>query len=440
MRRLIERLRHFYEETLWRLDGSSLSGPARLGLRAARITWVVARDIADGQLTLRAMSLVYTTLLSLVPLLAVSFSVLKAFGAHNQIEPFLRHFLLPLGPKGDEITNRIIQFVDNTQVGVLGAFGLAFLLYTVVALIQKIERTFNDTWHVRNDRPLARRFSDYLSVLLVGPVLVFSAMGITASLTSSAVVQYLAGIEPFGTLVETASRLIPYVLVGAAFTFIYVFVPNTRVRVKAAALGALVAAVLWVTLGWAFASFIATSGRYTAIYSAFATLILFMIWLYLSWMILLVGGTVAFYVQHPEFMGPERGAPTLSARSRERLTLMVMERIASAFSNDRAAPDADSLVSGLGVPPGVVNDVVGTLSRAELIKATASEPAGWMPARPLEHIATLDVLEAARTAGGDSRLDPDRLGGSPAVRKLAESLHDARGKALEGHTVADWME
>jgi membrane protein len=223
---------------------------------------------------MRAMSLVYTTLLSLVPLLAVSFSVLKAFGVQNQLEPALLNFLAPLGPKGAELTATIIGFVDNMRVGVLGSVGLALLLYTVVSLIQKVERAFNYTWHVSHNRRFVERFSDYLSVLLIGPVLMFSALGATASILNTSLVLSMAKIPVLGWIIDTGGTLLPYFFAIAAFTFVYVFVPNTRVRLGPAVVGAIVAGVLWQSIGWGFAFFMVGSTNYAAIYSGFAILIL----------------------------------------------------------------------------------------------------------------------------------------------------------------------
>ena len=153
------------------------------------------RDVTNGQLTLWAMSLVYTTLLSFVPLLALSFSVLKAFGVHNQVTPMLHRLLAPLGANADELSQRIIQFIDNTNVGVLGSVGLALLLYTVVSLVQKIEESFNFIWHVSEPRSITDRFSLYLSVLLVGPILVFAAIGITAAALNIEIVREFLALE-----------------------------------------------------------------------------------------------------------------------------------------------------------------------------------------------------------------------------------------------------
>ncbi len=272
-----------------------------------RIGYVVVRDLGDGMLTLRAMSLVYTTLLSMVPLLAISFFVLKGFGVHNQIEPFLRNVLAPLGEEGLEISARIIEFVENVEVGVLGLVGFILLFYTVVSLMQKIERAFNFTWHITQSRSFAQRFRDYLSVVVVGPVLVFASLGITGSLMNNSVVEALSAMVLVGDAIEIAGRLVPYLMIVGAFTFIYIFMPNTKVKFRSALTGGIVAGVLWNTAGWVFASFIVASTTYTVIYSTFATLIMFMIWLYLGWLILLVGASIAFYDQHPEHIGARRG-------------------------------------------------------------------------------------------------------------------------------------
>jgi len=237
---------------LWEKDLSTLPRWQAGGIHLLRIFQAVILDLKSGHLTLRAMSLVYTTLLSLVPLLAVSFSVLKGFGVRNQLETALNNMLAPLGAQSAEITQYIIGFVNNVKVGVLGALGLGLLLYTVISLVQKIESAFNFTWRISTSRNLAQRFSDYLSVILVGPVLVFTAMGITGTISNSDILTSLTSIAPLGFLISIASKLLPYILVIAAFTFIYILVPNTRVRFKSALVGGLIAGILWETTGWLF--------------------------------------------------------------------------------------------------------------------------------------------------------------------------------------------
>jgi membrane protein len=245
----LQRLRARVERALWSRPDSGLPLWKKRAMRAARLLVVVVRDVVAGDLTLWTMSLVYTTLLSMVPLLALSFSVLKAFGVHNQVEPLLESLLAPLGPQGDVISSRLVEFIERMNVGVLGAVGLALLVYTVISLMQKIEESFNSIWHVTQLRRLADRFSRYLSAVLIGPMLVFAALSLTAAAMSSEIAKALVEVEPFGTIVVAASEIAPYALVIGAFTLLYRFIPNTRVGWMPALLGALVGGVLWQSAG-----------------------------------------------------------------------------------------------------------------------------------------------------------------------------------------------
>ncbi|MDH5626300.1 MAG: YihY/virulence factor BrkB family protein, partial [Nitrospira sp.] len=263
------RLRQFLAHELWTMDLEKAPRASRPALRLLRLILAVAFEVRFRLLDARASGLVYTTLLSLVPFLAVTFSVLKAFGAHQQIEPLLNQVLEPLGPKGAELTGQIIGFVNNLKVGVLGAVGVAGLFYTTYSLIDKIEQAFNAIWRVRQGRTWARKFTDYLSVVLVGPVLIFTAIGLIASVQSHALVEQVMAIEPFGSLLLWTAELMPFILLCGVFTFIYKFVPNTQVTAYAALIGGLTAALLWGIAGEAFAAFVAASGKYSAIYSGF---------------------------------------------------------------------------------------------------------------------------------------------------------------------------
>jgi membrane protein len=186
-----ERLHDIVIKCIWAADTSLIARPRRFIIESLRFTYLIAGDLLKGQLSLRAMSLVYTTMLSLVPLLAVTFSVLKGFGVHNRLEPLLSNVLAALGPKGAEVTATIIGFVDNIKVGVLGSVGLALLVYFVISLVYKVESTLNFIWRIKKPRRLVQRFSEYLSVILVGPVLMFAALGITASISSTTIFQEL---------------------------------------------------------------------------------------------------------------------------------------------------------------------------------------------------------------------------------------------------------
>ena len=402
-----------------------------------RIGYMVVRNLADGQLTLRAMSLVYTTLLSLVPLLALSFSALKAFGVHNQFEPILLDFLKPLGPKSVELTTRTIGFVDNMRVGVLGTLGLGFLIYTVIAMMQKIEGSFNYVWHVTQNRSFAQRFSDYLSVLIIGPVLVFSALGVTASIMSTPIVQTLAAIEPFGTLIAWITKLVPYLMIIGAFTFIFGFIPNTKVKLGSAMAGALIAGIAWQSTGWGFAFFIANSTNYTAIYSALASLVMFMIWLYLSWLILLVGASIAFYHQHPEYLITAERQFQPSNYVREWLALTVVHYIGHRYYQRQPPYTLEELSQALRFPAHVLESIFSKLENHGLLSTTADNPPRLLPAQPFDTTLLIDLIQAVRKSSEDDQLTHQAGGRNAIVFDLLQGVEHTMASELDGYTLKD---
>ncbi len=421
-----QRIKHL----VWGQELSGLPPWRRWPVRALQVIWVLGGELMSGELSLHAMSLVYTTLLSLVPLLALTFSVLKGFGVHNQLEPALVGMLEPLGEKGLEISRRILEFVENVRVGVLGSIGLALLLYTVISLLSKIEQAFNHIWQVARSRTLGQRFSEYLSVLLIGPVLVFAALGITATMMNHSLVQELAAIEPFGTLIHVGAKLLPYLLVISAFTFFYMFMPNTRVHLSAALTGGVFAGVLWQTTGWVFGSIVVKSTNYTAIYSSFAILIIFMIWLFANWLILLFGASVAFYKQHPENLVPERSGFRLSSRLREKTALLIMFRIGDAFYRKQAPPTLEQLAHWLNIPSQVVQRVVTGLQRQRLLIEACGDRPGYAPGLDLERLPLVELLSEIRRGGESERLNDGRLPKVPAVDQVLEHYGQALASSL----------
>ncbi|GMR08653.1 MAG: YihY/virulence factor BrkB family protein [Gammaproteobacteria bacterium] len=427
-------------KAIWSRDLTDMPGWRARGVRALRLIDAIGRDLGSGQLSLRAMSLVYTTLLSLVPLLAVSFSVLKGYGVTDQIEPLMLNFLAPMGDKGVEITEKVIGFVDNMKAGVLGFVGMAFLFYTVVSLLQKIERAFNYTWHVTEERTIGQRFSDYLSVVMVGPVLVFTAIGLTASIMDSTVVNALKSIGPMGQVFHIIARSLPYFFIIGAFTFIYVFVPNTKVKVRSALVGAIVAGILWETIGWAFASIVVASAKYTAIYSALATLIMFMIWLYIGWLILLIGASIAFYYQHPEYLTVRSRKLQPSNRTRERLGMQVMFLLARQYYQQRTPWTVQSLSAFLHTPMDFMTEQIKLLEQGGLIMKTGDAPAGYIPAAPLEQIKLMDIFHIVRCAGDGPFYKPRRVTSASLIENLFDDLEAAAGASLDQSSLRDLVE
>lgn len=424
-------------QNVWDVDIALLPRWQAALIGLVRFGHVIIRSIIGEQLTLRAMSLVYTTLLSLVPLLAISFTVLKGVGLHNEIEPLLLGILEPLGEKGVEITNEIVGFVENIKVGVLGFFGFAMLFYTVVSLMQKIERAFNHTWHIARDRSIAHQVRDYLSVILIGPLFVILAIGVMVSLLNTAVVEMLSGIQPFGLLIKSAAKLVPFVLTFVAFTFVYMFVPNTTVRLRSALIGGAVASFLWNLAGWMFGLVVVNSAQYAAIYSTFASLIIFLIWLYLGWLILLIGASIAFHDQHPEYVTASRREMRLSNRMREKLALLIAYLVGANFYQKAPAWTADGLAQWLAAPMDATESILAALEEKNLLVRTGAEPPTYIPAQPLDTTMVSDVLDAARMAEETSYLNPDRLPRENAVDTVLRDVDKATAAALRGRTLKD---
>jgi membrane protein len=437
MTKLLEKLRQIYLDNVWGVDAQTLSPVHRAAVRILRLLHNLALELAEGHLTLRAMSLVYTTLLSLVPLLAVSFSLFKAFGVHNQLEPLLRHFLEPLGDKGVEFSHRIMGFVENVQVGVLGSLGLVLLLYTVVSLVQKIEEAFNYIWRIRRPRRLVRRFSDYMSVVLIGPVLVFAALGITAAVMGASVIRDLVSIGFVAVLVGLAGRLLPYILICAAFTFVYIFLPNTKVKFSAALVGGLVAGILWESGGWGFAAFISSSTRYTAIYSGFAIVIMFMIWLYVSWLILLLGAQVAYYFQYPALLNSRRREWSLSNEDREKAAILAALLIGYNYYHQLAWWSLESLAQRMNIPSLSLQPILDVLEKNSFISESGEEPSTYFPARDIETIKLASIIEAIRHDKSSllsaTRQDPE----SNQLGKIMQRVDSAIDSALDQQTIKD---
>ena len=402
-----------------------------------RYLFALIRDIVKGQLTLRSMSLVYTTLLSVVPLTAFSFSVLKGFGKHKDFEPLLFRALEPLGPQGAEITQQVIDLVDNVKGGVLGGISLAFFIYTAISMVQKVEESFNYVWYVAKRRSFARRFTEYIVVMLIGPVIIVIALGMIASLKSSTAIQFFMDSEFFGPVFVATSKLTPYLLVTGVFTFVYVYMPNTKVRIRSALVGGIAGGTIWATLSVIFATFVVFSARTQLIYSGFAVAIITLIWLYLNWLVLLTGAQLAFYHQNPAFLRIGRREPRLSNAMRERLALNIMLLVGRAFrEGEQASESVSTLASKLHIPSITLTPVVVALESDGLITLTEEE--SLLPGREMSRIRLSDVLAVVREHGETgSYQDPEW---ADAIAGIGGQVDAAVAATIGEQTLADLLD
>jgi membrane protein len=432
---MIQQLLAKIDHLVWGSELESRGRPGYFTAIALRYLYGLVRDIVQGQLTLRAMSLVYTTLLSVVPLVAFSFSVLKGLGVHNRLRPYLYQVLEPLGPQGKAITDEVIALVDNVEGGVLGGLSLAFFIFTSISMVQKVEEAFNYVWHVASPRSIARRFSEYTLVLLVSPVVVVTALGMIASIRSNRIVQALLENESFGPMFVTISETAPLLLITSVFIFLYMFVPNTRVRFVPAALGGVFAGVLWAALGAIFANFVAYTTTKQIIYSSFAVAISALLWLYLSWLVLLVGAQLAFYLQHPEYLRIGRREPRLSNNMRELLALNVMFVVAKAYRDARAVT-FQQIGEQLKVPSIALTPVVESLVNAGLLLSI--ERVGLVPGKDMARIKLAEILHVVRQRGETGSYRGPRW--IPGIAELGQELEAAVNGVVGEQTLADLVD
>lgn len=425
---------------LWNTDLTKAPLWQRMAIKSLQIMYAVVRDLRDGQLSLRAMSLVYTTVIAIVPLLALSFSVLKGFGLHNEVEPALLEGLVSLGDKRFDIVSNVMGFIDNIKVGVLGAVGFALLIYSVISMMHKIEKSFNYTWQIKRDRNMSQRFRDYLSVIFVAPLMIFLSAAITTSANTGVAVSYIESMPAGSSFVNFISTLIPYLIMSWGFAFIYMFLPNTKVKLLPAFVGGLVTAIIWKFMGWGVSTFVANSASSLAIYSAFASVIILMVWMYVGWLVLLVGASVAFYFQNPQYILIRRDNVHLSGEDSESLALSLLYLIGLHYQKNLSAWEPDSLSKKLAVAPHLVDDMLDFLESENYIVRTGESSASIYPAQPVEKIVLAKVLRQLREQGvkaaGLNIADCD-MSGEKVVVSLLHDLRQAIDERFGKTTLKD---
>jgi membrane protein len=280
--------------------------PWGTALHALRYPAALLRDWLAGDIDTQAMSLAYTTLLSLVPLMVFIFSILKRLGAHSDLRFILNEFFRPLGRAEGPLTETVLQFVENMRGELLGTIGLAMLVYTAVSTIQKVEAGFNFVWRIDRPRSFGRRFTELLSVMIAGPILLAVALELLASAVHSPAAQWLVSFAHLSWAFRLLGQLLPYAIVTMVFTFMYAFIPNTHVDLRPALIGGVTAGLTWALVGHAFSAFIAYSSHLVAVYTGFAIVMTALLWIYVSWLILLICAQLACYVQFPHYLGQRR--------------------------------------------------------------------------------------------------------------------------------------
>jgi membrane protein len=373
----------------------SMGPPWGAVLRWLSYPAALIRDWLGGEINVRAMSLAYTTLLSLVPLMVFSFAMLKGLGARADLKLILQEFFRPMGGAATQLTESVMQFVVNMRGELLGSIGLAFLVYTVITTIQKIEASFNFVWRVEPSRSFGRRFTEYLSVMILGPILLAVAIGLLGSAERSPLAQWLHAVAPLAWILGVLDKIVPYAIVTAVFTFMYSIVPSTHVQFRAAFIGGVTAGIIWGLVGKVFTTVIVYSSQMVAVYTGFAIVLTTLIWVYLSWLILLIGAQLAFYLQFPQYLRHGQETIELTGRDREQVGVSIMYLIGRDYGAGKSYWDAGRLAAELDVPGIALAPVLARLERSGLIVATEKEQ--FLPGRDPAGILLADIMDTVRT-------------------------------------------
>jgi membrane protein len=420
--------------------GPRAKGPGALAaaIRVLRYAYAIVRDLSRGQINLRATGLVFTTLLSLIPLIAFAFAILKIFDVHRDlVEPFVYEFFRPLGAvPAHDLTQRVMGFADRVSSGVVGSLGIVLLLWTLLGTIKKVEDSLNFVWRVQHPRSFARRAAEYLSLLIVGPILVVGFIGLSRAALESEAVRRIVELPLLQRFFAAGLVLAPYAMVTAFFTALYMFIPNTRVKISAALIGGLAAGLLWAAVGNMFTAMVVASARLAIVYAGFAFIVAALLWTYFGWVILLVGAQLSFYVQNPGYLRLGHEELKLSAAEHEQLALKAMYLIGQAHATGTRRWTANTLAAELGLPPIAIAEVTAALERARLLTVTENDE--YLPARDIGHIALAEILDVARSERS-GHLAP-RLASVPAVEKLSGQLDEARRQLCGTRTVRDLVD
>jgi len=398
---------HFLTSGIWSIPAREMPVMRAFLIRQARIFLLALRGFNDDRCLLRASALTYYSLLSVVPLVAMAFGVSKGFGLEKRLE---KHILQAL-PNQQEVAARIIEyarsFLENTQGGIIAGVGVAVLFWAVVRLMGNIEKSFNDIWGIRKGRPLGRKFADYLSFMVIAPLLLVMAGSATVLITSEVkgIAQKMALLASAGPLVPVLLKLLPYGAVWILFTLLYVLLPNTTVRFKSGFLGGILAGTMYQAVQWVYIQFQIGVSTYGAIYGSFAALPLFLVWLQTSWLVVLFGAEISFAEQNVDTYEFEPDCDKVSHHFKRILALRLTQLCVQGFQTSERPRTAEQFSASLEIPIRLVRQVLSELTEARVLSEVTTEaektPA-YQPARAIDTLTVAEVVTLLDESGADT--------------------------------------
>ncbi len=395
----------FIRVDIWRIRVKDISRTRYFFVKQLRILLLTIRGFAKDKCPLSASALTFYSVLSIVPIVAMAFGIAKGFG----FQMFLEKQLLEKFPGQEEVMNRVVAFarslLENTKGGIIAGIGIVFLLWTVIKLLSNIELSFNDIWDVKTSRPYGRKFSDYLSIMLISPILFFLSSSVTVFITTqiTVITQRVALIGMFSPIIFFMLKLIPYGLIWILFIFMYILMPNTKVNFSSGLIAGVIAGTIYQIAQWAYISFQVGMARYNAIYGSFAALPLFLIWIQLSWMIVLFGAEISFAYQYVDTYDFEPDRRLISPAFKKLLSLHMTHLIISTFSKGEMPLTASDISKTLEIPIRLVQQILEELVEINVLSNTErkdnNQEVFYQPARSINLITIRSVIEAMEQKG-----------------------------------------
>jgi membrane protein len=434
------RARQFILEGIWH-DDRHARPAKRLGLRVLRIITLIGQGLDRTESFIRASALTYITVLSLVPFLALAFSVAKGLDAFESLEnevvqPFLDEtfpqaaFTAPdgEGPAGTrQAVEKVLGFVKDTSFGKLGTIGLLFLIWAAQKMLTSIEQAFNRIWGIRKQRSWVRKLTDYTALMVVTPILLLAATTAGSALQTERVKSWVSSVPGLSVI----GYIVPLLALWIAFTFLYICMPNTKVPLKSAFIGGIVGGTLWYIFQILHVRFQVGIAGYSAMYASFAAFPIFLAWLYSVFVIILVGALVAWAHEHEPMYSTLRRAGVDTMADRELVALRALRAIAEAFHAGKGMIKEDELAAQCGLPVSKLMEILDPLENSMLIAHVNDPIAGWLPAKPLDTIRLQDVLTALRGVRAKKLEDGDD------TAKLVDTYREAAATTKANRTMAE---
>jgi membrane protein len=409
---MFKRIIKFIKEEVWMVELTHYPKFASFFIRQLRIILLAMRGFQKNRISLHASGLTFYSLLSVVPVLALAFGISKGFGFEEHLEKFIRGLF---AEREDlrAVADYIIQFANNMLLNINGGFiagvGLIVLFWTVMQLLGNIENSFNAIWDIKKSRPMVRKFSDYLSIMLIAPILFLLASTITVYI-SNYIADSTGFIQYLGPAVTFLIKLLPYVLIFLLFTILYVMMPNTKVIFKYGLYAGIIAGTIYQVIQWIYIEFQVGVSKYGAIYGSFLAIPLFLIWMQLSWLIVLLGAELSFAYQNIEKYEFELGALNIPLDKKRLVTYLILHQIIKGFVQGMQPLSASQISHKLEIPIRLVRDILFDLNESGLIAETTTESPkerAFLPAIDINQLTITFIQNKLDMYGQDLSLAGD---------------------------------